>query len=213
MDIEENNSKESNEDLNAYKIPKTDFNKNNLKELLNKDNPQYFYETSQTEENESNKLSNILISLPNQIQNKNNSKNNFNDLKEFNSNDNSFTRTFSPKNNNSSKLNNNFNQFTSYNGNSSKFPKIPEKYSDIASILKKDIKENFKKEKEKELIEIDSSVKNFSLSNAVCNNSTTIIANSNNSNLIIIPEKKQDEKKVHKLNLNDILAASCNKDE
>lgn len=218
MDIEENNSKESNEDLNAYKIPKTDFNKNNLQELLNKDNPQYFEEITQPDENISNKPINNLISLPNQINlNRDNINNDFSGLKEFNSNDKSITRTFSPKNNNSNKLNNNFNQFTLYNPNSSKFPKIPEKYSDIASILKKDIKESIKKEKEnekeKELIEIDTARKNSSLSNNVSSNSTTNITNSTNSNLIIIPEKKQEEKKIHKLNLNDILAASCNKDE
>lgn len=153
--------------------------------------------------------------------NNNKKNNNFCDLKEFNSNDNSITRTFSPKNNNSNKINNsNFNPISLYNANSSKFPKIPDKYSDIASILKKDISESIKKEKEKEkekeLFEVVSARKNSSLSNNVNNNNSNANianANSNNSHLIVIPEKKPEEKKVHKLNLNDILFASCNKDE
>lgn len=205
--MEENNSKESNEDSNASKIPKSEFNRNNLKELLNKDNSNYF---SQTDENDIMINSN-LISLPNQINQKNNKlNNNFNDLKDFNSNDNSFTKTFSPKNNNSNRMNINYNNFALYNANSSKFPKIPEKYSDIASILKKDINETIKKEKE--MFENDKAArKNSSLSNNLCKISN--ICSINTGNLIIIPEKKQEEKKVHKLNLNDILSANSNKEE
>lgn len=153
-------------------------------------------------------------------------------MKEFldNSNDNSFAKTFSPKNNSFKiiEANTNASQIPSLSGVSSKFPKMPKKYSDIASILKKDIDEAIKKEKEKDY-EIDSSRKYSSLSINNANNNTTAntnntnntnnansISNSNNSNLIILPsEPKMDyvkEKKPQKLNLFDILSASS-KDE
>jgi len=210
LDLEENNSKESNDDYNAFKIPTSDFNKNNLNKIPNKEGIEYFSENISEELYQTN-----LISTSRKDTYPKTKINPLNELKEFNSNDNSFTKTFSPKNYNSNKINNNFsinNLHNIHNCTLSKFPKIHEKYSDIANILKKDINETLKKEKEKEL-DVDITRKYSSLSNNVNNNTT---ANTNDSNLIMINEKKMDEikeKKVNKLNLIDILSGSINKEE
>ena len=225
-DIEEINRKESNEEWNASKIPKTDFNKNNLIEMTNRETNSKYFSKSQPDENESNL---ICFTVGNYKDAENKDNNNLNDLKEFNSNDSSFARTFSPKNN-SCKINNAFNnnQVPVHSGVLSKFPKMPKKYSDIASILKKDINEAIKKEKEKDCEFDDSTRKYSSLSNNNVNNNTTANTNNtnntnltnsinnNNSNLIILAETKSEEvrqKKPQKLNLFDILSGSSNKEE
>ena len=79
-----NNSKENEDELNASKIPKSEFNKNNLYEITLKDNS-YF---SQIQPDEIDKSLKINKPYNNRV------KNNLNDLKEFNSNDNSFAKVF-----------------------------------------------------------------------------------------------------------------------
>jgi len=182
-----------------------------LKEITNRENSQYFCQTLPDEKNNTTNLS----SIANKLSISKINTTNLNDFKVFNSMDTSFTKTFSPKNYNSKNINNafNMNQFQLYNASWSKFPKISDKYSGIATILKKDINEAIKKEKEKEL-EIDSIQKFSSLSNNVLINPSSI--STNNNKLIILPDKRKEEikdKKVQKLNLNDILSANTNKEE
>lgn len=227
------------------KIPSTDFNKNNLSEITLKDN------LKQNSQNNSNENINLLQadnisndhSYPKTKAEKKHSEYkkskptlsfNNNDLGEFNSNDDSFSKTFSPKTLNTN-INNVFNfpnkQQTSiisnnnfHHNNSSKFPKISEIYSDIANILKKDITESIKKEKEKvkekdkeKEIEFDTTRKYSSLSTNIATSNTLASAlNKNSCNLMTLNEKKteeEDKKKAYKLNLNDILSNSNNTKE
>jgi len=228
-DIEENNSKESNEEWNASKIPQSDFNQNNLIEITKRETKSKIFSKSQPDENESN-----LISFTVENSNYEDRKiNNLNGLKEFNFSDNSFARTFSPKNSSYQRDkcnsdNTSANQGAVFGEVSRRFPKMPKKYSDIASIIKKDINEVIKKEKEKEKekdFEVDSTRKYSSLSvnntnntnnnnttantnytNNIANNANSIcnsnsISNCNNnisSNTINLPESKTEEIKEKK---------------
>lgn len=228
-DIDENNSKESNEDWNASKIPKSDFNKNKLIEITKRETNSKYFSKSQPDENHNVNENNLVSFTIGNYQNTKKNINSLNELKEFSSSDSYFGKDFSPKNynieNNLNKIENvvNSNQIF-YNGNASKFPKIPKKYSDIANIIKKDIDEAIKKEKTKEIDcdAVDSSRKYSSLSNINLNNNSTANTNdtntNNNSNFIIIPDKKapeevKDKKPQHKLNLLDLLSVTKNKDE
>ena len=139
------------------KIPSTDFNNNNLNEITLKDKLRYICHTQPDEEvfESKSKLKNFgLIKLN---KNSENEKLNNKRIGNFNSNDNFINKTFSPK-----IINNSCQNIFSFKPimNTSKFPKIPDKYSDIANIIKKDICENYKKEMEMDITRKYSSMSN-----------------------------------------------------